>query len=97
MLSPADIFGVGAVFAFLFGAIIGSFLNVVIHRVPHDLSIVTPGSQCPKCESPVRWFDNIPIVSWFVLGGRCRNCGESFSIRYALIEALTGLLAVAVW
>lgn len=96
-MSPSDIFWVCLIFAFAFGAIIGSFLNVVIYRVPAGLSIVSPGSRCPSCGSAVRWYDNIPIVSWFVLGGKCRECGTGFSIRYAAVEALTGLLAVAAW
>ena len=97
MWTPTEIFWICAVFAFAFGAMIGSFLNVVIYRVPAGLSVVTPGSHCPSCDAPVRWFDNIPIVSWFVLGGKCRNCATAFSIRYAVVEALTGLLAVGAW
>lgn len=97
MLTPTTIFWSCAAFAFVFGALIGSFLNVVIYRVPEGLSVVTPGSRCPSCGTAVRWYDNIPIVSWFILRGKCRQCGTSFSIRYALVEALTGLLAVGAW
>lgn len=73
------------------GAAIGSFLNVVIHRVPLGVSVVAPPSACPACAAPVRAYDNIPILSWFLLRGRCRDCGAAFSVRYALIELLTAL------
>lgn len=81
-----------AVVVFLFGAVIGSFLNVCIYRLPLDLSIVSPGSHCMSCGTAVRWFDNIPIVSWLVLRGHCRTCGTGFSIRYPLVELLTACL-----
>lgn len=97
MLTSTHIFWSGAAFAFVFGALIGSFLNVVIYRVPLGLSIVSPGSACPACETPVRWYDNIPIVSWFVLRGKCRSCRAPFSIRYAGVELLTAVLAGAAW
>jgi len=85
-------------FAFAFGAVMGSFANVVIHRLPQGLSIVAPGSRCPSCGSPIRWYDNIPIVSYLVLRARCRHCGTAISIRYPLVETLTGLLyAGLVW
>lgn len=83
------------IFAFLFGAAWGSFLNVVIYRVPAGLSVVKPASRCPHCETPIRAWDNIPILSWFILGGKCRACKAPFSIRYALIELLVGLLTLA--
>src|SRR5260221_7418351 len=76
----------------VFGLLIGSFLNVVIYRVPRDLSIVKPGSQCPGCHHAIAWFDNIPVVSWMVLRGRCRHCATRISARYPLIEAATGAL-----
>lgn len=75
------------------GLIVGSFLNVVIYRVPLGLSIVRPGSACPGCHTPIAARDNIPLVSWLLLRGRCRTCGEPISARYPLVEALTG----AVW
>lgn len=84
-------------FAFMFGAAIGSFLNVVIYRVPAGLSVVHPPSRCPKCESPIKWYDNIPVLSWCLLGGRCRNCRAPISPRYALVELLTGTLAAVLW
>jgi leader peptidase (prepilin peptidase)/N-methyltransferase len=79
-----------------FGAILGSFLNVVILRVPAGRSIVTPGSQC-GCGAPIAWYDNIPILSWFILRGKARCCGRAYSIRYAAIEALTAALFAACW
>lgn len=82
--------------AFLFGACIGSFLNVVIYRVPKGESIVSPGSHC-ACGQPIKWYDNIPILSWILLRGRARCCGRKFSIRYPAIELLTAVLFVACW
>lgn len=85
------------IFAFVFGAAIGSFLNVVIHRVPNDESIVFPNSACPKCGKAIRAFDNIPILSWLILRGKCRGCGEGISARYPAVEMLTALLFVLVY
>ena len=81
---------------FVFGACIGSFLNVVIYRIPAGRSVVFPGSHC-ACSAPIRWRDNLPILSWLLLRGRARCCGRSVSARYPAVEALTGLLIVAVW
>lgn len=78
------------------GAFIGSFLNVVVYRVPMRRSIVLPGSRCGFCETPVRWYDNLPVLSWIALGGRCRTCGVGISARYATVEILTSALFVAV-
>ncbi len=86
-----------ALFAFVFGAIIGSFLNVVIHRVPIGESIVSPPSHCPVCGNQIAWYDNVPIISWLALGGECRHCGTSVSPRYIGVEALVGALSAAVW
>jgi leader peptidase (prepilin peptidase)/N-methyltransferase len=85
------------IFVFLFGSAIGSFLNVVIHRVPNEESIVFPNSACPKCGSLIRPYDNIPIVSWLLLSGKCRNCKEPISIRYPAVELLTALVFVLVY
>lgn len=84
------------IYAFVVGLCVGSFLNVVIYRLPLGASIVRPGSHCPACGSPVRPWDNIPLVSWLVLMGLCRDCGVSISPRYFLIELFTGLLTWAV-
>ncbi|MBF0558317.1 MAG: prepilin peptidase [Nitrospirae bacterium] len=80
----------------LFGLIVGSFLNVCIYRLPRSLSIVSPPSACPICHEHVKPWDNIPILSYFVLGGKCRKCREPISIRYPLVEFLNGLLYWAV-
>ncbi len=80
-----------AIFIFCFGALIGSFLNVCIVRMPEEKSIVMPGSHCPSCKTPIAWFDNIPLVSYFVLGGKCRACKAKFSFRYVLVEFITAV------
>jgi leader peptidase (prepilin peptidase) / N-methyltransferase len=84
------------VVAGVFGAVIGSFLNVVAHRVPLGESLVSPPSRCPECEAPIRPYDNVPVVSWLVLRGRCRNCGTRISPRYPLVELVTALAFAAV-
>jgi leader peptidase (prepilin peptidase)/N-methyltransferase len=88
-----------AIAAGLFGAVIGSFLNVVVHRVPLKLSIVSPPSTCPTCCAAIRNYDNIPVVSWLVLRGRCRDCQSGISKRYPAVEAGTGAFfaLVALW
>lgn len=91
MLSPALI---GA-FVFAFGLIIGSFLNVCILRIPAEKSIVAPASACPKCGTPIRPYDNIPVLSWLVLRGKCRKCKNPISPMYPVVELLTGLLFFA--
>ena len=82
---------------FLFGATLGSFLNVVIHRLPRRESVVKPRSRCPECGHAIRWYDNIPILSFFLLGRRCRDCQAPISFRYPLVEALTAGLALVLW
>jgi leader peptidase (prepilin peptidase) / N-methyltransferase len=77
---------------FLFGLAFGSFLNVVIHRVPRGESIVFPSSACPRCHQQIRPYDNIPVLSWFMLGGRCRHCREPISSRYATVELILATL-----
>lgn len=81
-------------FTGVLGAIVGSFLNVVVHRLPRHESVVKPASRCPNCGAPVKPYDNIPILSWLLLRGRCRGCGEPISPRYPLVEALTAALCV---
>ena len=76
------------------GAAIGSFLNVLIYRIPEGQSIVFPSSRCPKCTHSIRFYDNIPIISYLVLRGRCRDCREKISLRYPIVEAITALLSM---
>jgi leader peptidase (prepilin peptidase)/N-methyltransferase len=76
---------------FVFGAMIGSFLNVCIYRMPRKESLVFPGSHCPHCETPIRFYDNIPVVGWFLLLGKCRNCRSPISFEYPLVEALNAV------
>src|SRR5271169_3049161 len=83
------------IFVFLFGLIIGSFLNVCILRIPSGKSIVLPASACPKCGTAIRPYDNIPILSYALLGGKCRGCKVRISPMYPLVELLTGLLFLA--
>lgn len=82
--------------AFVFGAIVGSFLNVCIYRIPKSKSIISPGSTC-ACGRPIEWYDNIPILSWFILGGKARCCKAPYSIRYPFVELLTATLFLAAW
>lgn len=91
MTDPLIPLWAGVALAFVFGALIGSFLNVVIWRVPRGESIVRPRSSCPACGHEIAWYDNVPIISWLVLRGRCRSCGAAISVRYPLVEAGTGL------
>jgi leader peptidase (prepilin peptidase) / N-methyltransferase len=79
-----------------FGLIIGSFLNVVAYRLPRGESLATPGSHCPSCDAPVRPYDNIPVLSWLLLRGRCRDCAQPIGSRYPIVEALTAALFAAV-
>ena len=82
--------------AAVFGAMVGSFLNVCIYRIPAEQSIVTPGSHC-ACGQPIAWYDNIPVLSWFILRGKARCCGRPYSFRYAFVELLTAGLFLACW
>lgn len=75
----------------LFGAIVGSFLNVCIFRLPKEESIITPGSHCPHCNKPIAFYDNIPLVSYFLLRGKCRHCRKPISIQYPIVEGITAL------
>jgi leader peptidase (prepilin peptidase)/N-methyltransferase len=87
-----------AFLAFFCGLLIGSFLNVCIYRWPRDLSVVRPRSHCPACEKTIAWYDNVPLLSYAVLGGKCRHCGARISARYPVVELLTGILFFAfVW
>src|ERR1700704_5919368 len=80
----------------IFGTIIGSFLNVVIHRLPREESIVLPSSRCPSCGAVIAFYDNVPVLSYVMLGGRCRSCKVHISARYPAVEALTAVLWLAV-
>jgi leader peptidase (prepilin peptidase)/N-methyltransferase len=84
-------------YIFFVGMCIGSFLNVCIYRLPSGKSIVSPASACPVCGNPIHWYDNIPLISYIVLRGRCRGCKTSISIRYPIVELLCGLFAMASW
>lgn len=79
------------IIVFVFGGCIGSFLNVCIYRLPKEKSIVRPGSFCPKCKTPVKWYDNVPILSYLFLRGRCRKCSKKISLRYPLVELITAV------
>lgn len=81
-------------FAFIFGAIVGSFLNVCIFRIPEKKSIVKPSSQCPQCHHPIRFYDNIPILSFIILRAKCRDCGAKIPWRYPLVELITAVFSL---
>ena len=78
------------------GAVFGSFLNVVAYRLPRGESLARPRSRCPQCETPIRPYDNVPVLSWLALRGRCRSCKGAIPVRYPLVEAMTGLLCALV-
>jgi len=82
---------------FVLGCIVGSFLNVCIHRMPLGMSIIMPPSHCPNCKYSIPWYLNIPLVTWLVLRGRCKNCGEPISVRYFIVELMTGLAFLGSW
>lgn len=83
--------------AFLAGLVIGSFLNVCIHRIPAEESVVWPGSRCPHCGSAIRWYDNLPVLSYLALAGRCRDCSTRIPLRYPAVELLTGIAFAVIW
>jgi len=82
---------------FILGLMFGSFANVVIYRLPKGKSIVYPGSSCPTCNRPIAWFDNIPLISWLLLQGKCRHCKKPISSRYFVVELITGVLFLAAY
>lgn len=84
-------------YIFIIGLAIGSFMNVCIYRIPEEKSIIKPGSMCPYCFSPIKWYDNIPLVSFIILGGRCRICKKAISFRYPLVELISGILALTLF
>ncbi|MGD0898169.1 MAG: prepilin peptidase [Thermoguttaceae bacterium] len=93
-LSPETVYWLAALWSGLVGAAVGSFLNVIIYRLPAGMNIAWPGSHCPQCRHPIRWFDNLPVLSWILLRGRCRDCRGPISIRYPLVEAGVAALFV---
>ncbi len=86
-----------AILATLWGAVWGSFANVAIYRMPRGLSVVRPGSACPNCATPIRWYHNIPVLSYMLLGGKCSYCKAPISVQYPLVELIVAVLALAIW
>lgn len=86
-----------SIFVFLLTTAIGSFINVVIYRLPLKMNLAKPGSHCPKCNAPIKWYDNIPVISFIVLKGRCRYCKEKISPRYILVELMTGICSTLIF
>ena len=99
MIHAFELFPAGAQTAFVavFGLLIGSFANVLIHRLPLSRSVVWPGSKCPACDAAIAWYDNIPVISWIILGGRCRHCRVWIPARYPMVEALCSVLLVCLF
>jgi len=95
--SKMDLYSLLAVFSFILGLMLGSFLNVCIYRIPLKESIVTPSSKCPHCGQAVRFYDNIPVLSFLFLRGKCRHCGHSISWRYPFVECLCGFLSFSLY
>jgi leader peptidase (prepilin peptidase)/N-methyltransferase len=94
LIAPNIVFGF---FAFVFGAVVGSFLNVCIFRMPKNESVVFPPSHCTRCDYLIRWYDNIPILSYALLRGKCRRCGQAISLQYPLVELINGSLTLALF
>lgn len=94
---PSEIVGFALIIITLLGLCVGSFLNVCIYRIPRHESIAFPASHCPECGNRIRWFDNIPVLSFLILKGHCRNCNAKISLRYPLVEALNAVLWLAVF
>ena len=88
---------ISLIFMFMLGACIGSFLNVVIYRLPRDKSLVSPGSSCPSCSVAIPFYDNIPLLSWLLLRGKCRKCEAKISGRYFVVELLTAIVFAGVF
>src|SRR5688572_15861813 len=86
-----------AIIVFIIGLVIGSFSNVCIYRIPREESLISPGSHCPQCNQPIKFYDNIPLISYLILRGKCRYCGKKIPIQYPLVEFLTGLLYLVLY
>ncbi len=86
-----------AIWVTVMGGVIGSFLNVVVYRLPAGKSLISPGSQCPACNHPIRWFDNLPVLGWLILRGRCRDCHATISPRYPIVEAITAAMFLVLY
>jgi len=86
-----------AIFIFLFGISVGSFLNVLIYRIPENKSILNPPSSCPKCNNRLKWYHNIPILGWVMLGGKCAYCKEKISAQYPIVELINGIIWIAIF
>ena len=82
---------IAAIYAFAFGSILGSFLGVVLDRLPRGESLISPASHCPKCNTPLKWYDNIPVIGYIRLHGKCRNCGSEIPLRDFLVESGMGV------
>ncbi|GAH52038.1 unnamed protein product, partial [marine sediment metagenome] len=89
--------GINVILIFILGLIVGSFSNVCIYRIPINESIIYPASHCPKCRSSIKPIDNIPLLSYILLKGRCRNCGSRISIQYPVVEFLTGIIYILIF
>src|SRR4030095_12296862 len=93
MTAPLEVYGIfGLVVTGVAGLVVGSFLNVLVHRLPRGESVVSPGSRCPGCGTPIAAYDNVPVLSWIFLGGKCRSCKVPISVRYPLLELSNGVL-----
>ena len=88
------VYVVALILAGVLGLCVGSFLNVVIYRLPNGMNLAKPASHCPKCKKEIKWYDNIPVLSYIILGGKCRNCKTHISFRYTLVELLNAILWV---
>src|SRR5438045_7170462 len=99
MANPVAVYNfLFSAFVFIVGAAVGSFLNVCIYRLPLDLSVNEPRrSFCPACKKPIPWHQNLPLISWIVLRGRCANCGSKIAFRYFAVELVTALLFLTIW
>ncbi len=97
VFSSPSLWLIGKIFSFILGTFIGSFLNVCIYRIPYRKSILYPSSRCFICLTPIRWYHNLPVIGYFLLKGRCASCHQSFSIRYAVLELLMGMVSLSLF